>query len=211
MAPLAPTLPPYRLGSVPQAGGNILPVAWGEWLAGLGFEAFATLTGRQRPRSPVFLKPQTHDRRQPYRPARTSSVGIPTVTVEFLLRNLRELDLWAWENNGGYLPWWVAAVEPHRGRGPWDYHLHVLMGGLRGLQREAVWRWWYKHVGRARVLPMEEGAAFYVAKYAAKEGGIYFSETFRQARLLSSHRGQLPCATTDATQHGAQRSADRGE
>ena len=50
-------------------------------------------------------------------------------------------------------------------------HIHLLMGGLKGVSRKKWWYRWYTLYGRARILPYEKGrgAGHYLSKYIIKD------------------------------------------
>lgn len=70
---------------------------------------------------------------------------------------------------------WVVAEEFGRAGG--RYHCHALVTGVAHLRRDKWWEEAFKRFGRTRIVPFDpaRGAAFYAAKYAAKQlGGIHF-------------------------------------
>lgn len=50
-------------------------------------------------------------------------------------------------------------------------HMHLLMGGLQGVNRSKWWKVWFTWYGRNRILPYrkELGCQFYLTKYVIKE------------------------------------------
>jgi len=61
------------------------------------------------------------------------------------------------------------------------YHCHLLVGGVAHLRRSEWWEKAFERFGRTRILPFDpnKGAAFYCAKYAAKQiGALHFSGAF---------------------------------
>ncbi|MGA9142495.1 MAG: hypothetical protein WA664_18010 [Candidatus Acidiferrales bacterium] len=57
------------------------------------------------------------------------------------------------------------------------YHCHVLVAGVKHLQRKPWWQIAFERFGRTNIsrFDPEKGGAFYAAKYASKRlGGIYF-------------------------------------
>jgi hypothetical protein len=60
------------------------------------------------------------------------------------------------------------------------FHCHALVTGVGGLRREFWWREAFRRFGRTRIEPFDpkRGAAFYAAKYAAKQlGALHFRWT----------------------------------
>lgn len=70
---------------------------------------------------------------------------------------------------------WVVAEEFGRAGGRW--HAHGMVSGVDALHRRFWWAEAFRRFGRTRIEPfdLERGAAFYAAKYAAKQlGKIHF-------------------------------------
>jgi hypothetical protein len=70
---------------------------------------------------------------------------------------------------------WIIAEEFGRVGG--RFHCHLLVAGVRHLRRDEWWAKAFERFGRTRIEPFnpEQGAAFYCAKYAAKQlGALHF-------------------------------------
>jgi hypothetical protein len=70
---------------------------------------------------------------------------------------------------------WIIAEEFGRVGG--RYHCHALVSGVARLRRDEWWNEAFKRFGRTQISPFNpvRGAAFYTAKYAAKQlGGLHF-------------------------------------
>ena len=79
---------------------------------------------------------------------------------------------------GGKQIGWLLAEEFGRIGG--RYHCHLLLTGVLNQQRKFWWREAFRRFGRSEIRPFdtEQAAAFYTAKYAAKELGlIHFGGT----------------------------------
>ena len=66
------------------------------------------------------------------------------------------------------------------------YHCHALVTGVADQHRKFWWRVAFDQFGRTRIEPFdrERAAAFYAAKYAAKQlGGLHFGGTLAGKRL----------------------------
>jgi hypothetical protein len=73
---------------------------------------------------------------------------------------------------------WVFGEEFGRLGG--RYHCHALVTGVAHLRRDTWWEEAFRRFGRTRIEPFdpERAAAFYTAKYAAKQlGGLHFGGT----------------------------------
>jgi len=67
----------------------------------------------------------------------------------------------------GFEDRWICGVEQHKHRD--ILHLHAILGGeWSDKQREWLKRWWQVDRGFARSLPVLDGCASYVTKYALK-------------------------------------------
>jgi len=76
---------------------------------------------------------------------------------------------------GGKQIGWLLAEEFGRIGG--RYHCHLLLTGVQNQQRKFWWREAFRRFGRSEITPFdpEKAAAFYAAKYAAKQlGFIHF-------------------------------------
>lgn len=75
------------------------------------------------------------------------------------------------QKNAGKPIGWMIAEEFGRLGGRW--HCHALIAGVKPLSRKFWWREAYRRFGRTRIEPFDpaRGAAFYAAKYAAKQVG----------------------------------------
>ena len=89
---------------------------------------------------------------------------------------------------------WVIGEEFGKFGG--RYHCHVLVTGVADLHRKFWWAEAFRRFGRTRIEPFDRqrAAAFYAAKYAAKQlGGLHFEGTLAGKKLsdfeLSSSSG----------------------
>ena len=85
---------------------------------------------------------------------------------------------------GGKQIGWLLAEEFGRIGG--RYHCHLLLTGVRNQQRKFWWREAFRRFGRSEIRPFdpERAAAFYAAKYAAKQlGFIHFGGTLAGTTL----------------------------
>ncbi len=73
---------------------------------------------------------------------------------------------------GGKQIGWLLAEEFGRIGG--RYHCHLLVTGVLSQQRQFWWREAFRRFGRSEIKPFdpEQAAAFYAAKYAAKQLGL---------------------------------------
>jgi hypothetical protein len=79
---------------------------------------------------------------------------------------------------------WVIGEEFGRIGG--RYHCHLLVTGVRALRRKLWWDRAFQHFGRTKISPFDptRAAAFYTAKYAAKQlGGLHFGGTLAGVNL----------------------------
>jgi hypothetical protein len=79
---------------------------------------------------------------------------------------------------------WVVGEEFGRIGG--RYHCHLLVTGVRELRRDVWWERGFQQFGRMRIEPFDptRAAAFYTAKYAAKQlGGLHFGGTLAGVNL----------------------------
>lgn len=118
---------------------------------------------------------------------------------------------------GGANVGWVLAEEFGRAGGRW--HAHGMVSGVDALNRRFWWSEAFRRFGRTRIEPFdpERGAAFYAAKYAAKQlGRIHFGGMLSGVELSRMfHEGRfrrwedtLPESAPVATKECVARSAD---
>lgn len=88
---------------------------------------------------------------------------------------------------------WVLAEEFGRMGG--RYHCHALVTGVAHLRRDVWWDEAHRRFGRTRIEPFDprKAAAFYTAKYAAKQlGGLHFGGTLAGINLSAARETNLP-------------------
>jgi hypothetical protein len=88
---------------------------------------------------------------------------------------------------------WVLAEELGAIGG--RFHCHALVTGVSHLRRDVWWEAAYCRFGRTRIAPFdpERAAAFYTAKYAAKQlGGLHFGGTLAGIDLDRIHNSNPP-------------------
>lgn len=96
---------------------------------------------------------------------------------------------------------WLALVEIMAGNrigyviaeefGGWGgrFHCHLLVSGVRSLQRKFWWGEAFRRFGRTRIEPFdpEQAAAYYAAKYAAKQlGRLHFGGFFEGQEVVQT-------------------------
>jgi hypothetical protein len=81
---------------------------------------------------------------------------------------------------------WTIAEEFGRAGG--RFHCHLLVAGVGHLRRDEWWRTAFERFGRTRIEPFDpaQGAAFYCAKYAAKQlGALHFGGPLQGERFTA--------------------------
>lgn len=161
-----------------------LPRAFGQFIAQLcAWDWFLTITFRERRRDWEWrAEPQaalwTGQRsRVTYRRVLSqSSLLVSAPTHDEAIR-----DLWSYfegiQRGAGQPIAWMLAEEFGKVGG--RFHCHGTAGGVKHLSRRFWWAEAFRRFGRTRIEPFdpERGAAFYAAKYAAKQlGAIHFGE-----------------------------------
>lgn len=104
---------------------------------------------------------------------------VPEAALANILRYLGDLQIAAGKPIG-----WVIGEEFGRIGG--RYHCHLLVAGVRELRRDVWWERGFQQFGRIRIEPFDptRAAAFYTAKYAAKQlGGLHFGGTLAGVNL----------------------------
>jgi len=108
---------------------------------------------------------------------------------EAIVRDLAVTRIEAWLADiqaavGGKQIGWLLAEEFGRMGG--RYHCHLLVTGVEGQTRKFWWSEAFRRFGRSEIRPFnpEQAAAFYAAKYAAKQlGFIHFGGTLAGIEL----------------------------
>jgi hypothetical protein len=94
------------------------------------------------------------------------------------------------EKAAGHPIFWFRADEigPHGGR----FHIHALIGNVAHLRRMTWVDGWDRLAGWARILPFDSkrGAAYYTAKYVAKQSGDW--EISENLAAFSQYQPVLP-------------------
>ncbi|SRR5579864_4542301 len=139
-------------------------------------------------------------RKQAWRWARQFGPPVPSVAFAKLKEFLAELEACAGRPLG-----WVIGEEFGAIGG--RYHCHALISGIGHLRRDEWWQKAYDRFGRTRIEPFDpqRAAAYYTAKYAAKQlGGLHFGGTLAGIDLSKiDNRESRPGGKVDIT-----RSAD---
>ena len=165
-----------------------MPEAWGGFLARLAawdwFVHFSfrdqsnaqhpkgrteqlVLVRLKRPNFPILRSPSDWVYRKP----RRSSPSLRGPAPDWAMKRIREY-LHDLEHAAGQRIGWVVAEEFGRVGGRW--HTHGLVTGVTKLNRKFWWGEAYRRFGRSRIEPFnrERAAAFYAAKYEAKQLGM---------------------------------------
>jgi hypothetical protein len=139
-------------------------------------------------------------RKQSWRWGRQFGPPVPALALAQIKEFLAELQASAGQPIG-----WVIGEEFGSIGG--RYHCHVLITGVKHLQRDEWWQKAYERFGRTRIEPFDpqRAAAYYTAKYAAKQlGGLHFGGSLAGIDLSRiEERAPRPGGKVDVT-----RSAD---
>ncbi|MGC9995683.1 MAG: hypothetical protein ABSE79_10200 [Terriglobia bacterium] len=165
-----------------------LPGAFGEFIAHLCvWDWFLTITFRDRRRDWEWRPQAQHNlwsgqkRRVTYRRVLSESspkerdVSPPTHDEAMHELSTYFDDI---QQEAGMPIQWMLAEEFGKAGG--RFHCHGAVGGVKRLNRRFWWAEAFRRFGRTRIEPFdpERGAAFYAAKYAAKQlGAIHFGGT----------------------------------
>ncbi len=88
------------------------------------------------------------------------------------------------------------------GRAAGRYHCHALVGGVAHLRRDEWWETAFKRFGRTLIEPFDpaQGAAFYCAKYAAKQiGNLHLKGQFPGEEFVAELKPGRPVGRIDLT------------
>jgi hypothetical protein len=96
------------------------------------------------------------------------------------------------------------------GRVEGRYHCHALVGGVAHVRRDEWWKKAFKRFGRTRIEPFDpaQGAAFYCAKYAAKQlGNLHLKGQFPGEEFVAELKpgprvGRVDVTPTSALSYG---------
>ncbi len=168
-----------------------LPLAFGNFIAGLAdwdwfinpftFRNTGAAPNRNRVRELVregkFARYERDPRLNDWRPASRHRPILGPPVPDAALARIEKFfaDLRA---AAGIPIGWVLGEELGRLGG--RYHCHALVTGVAHLRRDVWWNEAFRRFGRTRIEPFdpERAAAFYTAKYAAKQlGGLHFGAT----------------------------------
>ena len=122
---------------------------------------------------------------------------VPALALLQIKDFLREL-----ENASGNRIGWVIGEEFGTIGG--RYHAHLLVAGVTHLRRDEWWEKAFERFGRTRIEPFDpqRAAAYYTAKYAAKQlGGLHFGGLLAGVDLAAiENRTPQDGGRTDITQ-----------
>lgn len=168
---------------------HLLPTAFGNFIAQLAeWDWFSTISFRDlhrdierrkigvRLRYPGYSLLKSDPRLKSWRPSSRWFRPGPLVP-DWALAQVLEYMSWLQEQAGqpiGYV------IGEEFGRLGGRYHCHCLIVGVGHLRRRRAWAEAFERFGRTKISPFDpkQAAAFYTAKYAAKQlGGLHFGGT----------------------------------